>query len=441
MPDPLTPDERAAIRARYPEGEHYEASLVAMGMRALEDVPRLLRDLDVIRDDLDARVPARDLGDRHHARALIEEVGHLRDACKTLGGIIDRQCIDIAKIARSEHLVSDDGDADWGVIWEQAYEIADRAEKAEAEVAKLREKIDVDRAMHEAFRPEVVAEVAVLVCDEMDWQAVADWCGGTIGSTQDPSGEYTSSLTIPGVGSAGEGQWIVQRHDGTFAIRATLEGPSAESVARLTARPAPTWDEDAVREEARTLASAGPRFWPRVKVGSKTECWPWTGPALPFGHGTWDGPYGKTTAHRYAWALANAGMPASGAVIRHRCDNPICCNPDHLEPGSQEENVRDMIERGRASFTDTLCRNGHDRTPDNILTKADGTRRCKECSRAQQAERRKGYVPLRCLYCDHAANVYNLRRHIQRVHGDSIGATELRARAARLAAEGGADHG
>ena len=212
----------------------------------MTDAPTPL-DLDAIRDDLDARVPARDLGDRHHARALIEEVGHLRDACKTLGGIIDRQCIDIAKIARSEHLVSDDGDADWGVIWEQAYEIADRAEKAEAEVAKLREKIDVDRAMHEAFRPEVVAEVAVLVCDEMDWQAVADWCGGTIGSTQDPSGEYTSSLTIPGVGSAGEGQWIVQRHDGTFAIRATLEGPSAESVARLTARPAPTWDEDSAR--------------------------------------------------------------------------------------------------------------------------------------------------------------------------------------------------
>ena len=47
-------------------------------------------------------------------------------------------------------------------------------ERLRAEVAELREKIDVDRAMHEAFRPEVVAEVAVLVCDEMDWQAVAD---------------------------------------------------------------------------------------------------------------------------------------------------------------------------------------------------------------------------------------------------------------------------
>ena len=214
----------------------------------MPDAPTPL-DLDAIRQRATQGYPFLGLWAAcNDALVLIEEVKRLRDACKTLGGVIDRQCIDIAKIARSEHLVSDDGDADWGVIWEQAYEIADRAEKAEAEVAKLREKIDVDRAMHEAFRPEVVAEVAVLVCDEMDWQPVADWCGGTIGSTQDPSGEYTSSLTIPGVGSAGEGQWIVQRHDGTFAIRATLEGPSAESVARLTARPAPTWDEDAVVE-------------------------------------------------------------------------------------------------------------------------------------------------------------------------------------------------
>lgn len=121
-----------------------------------------------------------------------------------------------------------------------------------AEVRRLREKIDVDRAMHEAFRPEVVAEVAVLVCDEMDWQAVADWCGGTVGSTQDPSGEYTSYLTIPGVGPAFEGMWIVQRHDLTFAVRATLDGPSAESVARLTARPAPAWDEEVVVEAVAT---------------------------------------------------------------------------------------------------------------------------------------------------------------------------------------------
>ena len=143
-------------------------------------------DLDAIEADLDERSPARDPSDRNRVRALIEEA------------------------------------------------------------KRLREKIAVDRAMFEAFRPEVVAEVAVLVCDEMDWQAVATWCGATISSSSDMSGEYHSTIDIPGVGSAREGQWIIQRHDGTFAIRATLEGPSAESVARLTAHPAPAWDEEAV---------------------------------------------------------------------------------------------------------------------------------------------------------------------------------------------------
>ncbi len=36
-------------------------------------------------------------------------------------------------------------------------------------------------------------------------------------------------------------------------------------------------------------------------------------------------------------------------MIRHRCDNPSCINHEHLEVGSQLDNVRDMLERGRAN--------------------------------------------------------------------------------------------
>jgi hypothetical protein len=36
-----------------------------------------------------------------------------------------------------------------------------------------------------------------------------------------------------------------------------------------------------------------------------------------------------------------------GLVVRHRCDNPRCINPEHLEIGTQLDNVRDCIERGR----------------------------------------------------------------------------------------------
>jgi hypothetical protein len=34
--------------------------------------------------------------------------------------------------------------------------------------------------------------------------------------------------------------------------------------------------------------------------------------------------------------------------VRHRCDNPSCCNPHHLKGGSRADNVKDMYQRGRA---------------------------------------------------------------------------------------------
>lgn len=54
----------------------------------------------------------------------------------------------------------------------------------------------------------------------------------------------------------------------------------------------------------------------------------------------------KFYAHRIAYELYNGPIPA-GLNILHKCDNPICVNPDHLRVGTQLENVQDMIAKNR----------------------------------------------------------------------------------------------
>ncbi len=58
----------------------------------------------------------------------------------------------------------------------------------------------------------------------------------------------------------------------------------------------------------------------------------------------------KVYAHRASWEAANGEAIPEGQVVRHKCDNPRCVNPDHLEVGTYQDNTGDMIERGRASW-------------------------------------------------------------------------------------------
>lgn len=56
-------------------------------------------------------------------------------------------------------------------------------------------------------------------------------------------------------------------------------------------------------------------------------------------------------AHRVAYCEYNGVTLAeiSGIVVRHRCDNPACIRGDHLELGTQADNMADMRKRGRQS--------------------------------------------------------------------------------------------
>ncbi len=82
-----------------------------------------------------------------------------------------------------------------------------------------------------------------------------------------------------------------------------------------------------------------------------TDCWVTTyAPQQSNPYITVYGEHGGTRSlHRTVWEAHNAEPIPDNAVIRHTCDNPRCCNPNHLIVGSQQENVDDMYERGRNS--------------------------------------------------------------------------------------------
>lgn len=90
------------------------------------------------------------------------------------------------------------------------------------------------------------------------------------------------------------------------------------------------------------------------KTSDPKGCWLFTGKARSsFGYGLMyigrdhrKAGHGNSPTHRISYVLANRDLP-EGKWILHRCDNPPCCNPDHLFAGTHDENMADMMKKQR----------------------------------------------------------------------------------------------
>jgi hypothetical protein len=101
--------------------------------------------------------------------------------------------------------------------------------------------------------------------------------------------------------------------------------------------------------EALLTPTATERFWSKVDRRGPDECWPWTA-STSAGYGqftVWvDQHRTNLKSHRAVWMLTYGPVPVDRQV-NHTCDNALCCNPAHLEPGTQTENIADATRKGR----------------------------------------------------------------------------------------------
>lgn len=136
------------------------------------------------------------------------------------------------------------------------------------------------------------------------------------------------------------------------------------------------------REVANAVATG---FWSCVARGAPDACWLWRGRVAGKGYGY----HGRLRAHRLAYELTHGPIP-EGLVVDHvaarGCTSRLCCNPAHLEPVTNRENLlRGSQDRMVACRTNT-CLRGHSLHDARVTKKG---RDCRQCHNLRAKTRRE----------------------------------------------------
>lgn len=128
------------------------------------------------------------------------------------------------------------------------------------------------------------------------------------------------------------------------------------------------------------------RLYSKVERNPLTDCLEWTGSLDKNGYGKLKVQGKQYYTHRIAYQLGY-GLDPKELFVCHKCDNPKCVNPQHLFLGTHQDNMDDMLRKGRHTNQNkkkTHCKYGHEFTVENTKnyfnkSTNQNMRQCKKC--------------------------------------------------------------
>lgn len=138
------------------------------------------------------------------------------------------------------------------------------------------------------------------------------------------------------------------------------------------------------------------RFISKTIENKITGCLEWQGWTDKKGYGDFWLNGENYKAHRVSLMLQNIDVP-DNLFVCHKCDNPRCVNPNHLFLGTQSDNEKDKVAKGRhkgqnQNIYKTHCLRGHELKGSNLyeqLVNGKIKRSCRTCKALHSRTRRK----------------------------------------------------
>jgi hypothetical protein len=110
-----------------------------------------------------------------------------------------------------------------------------------------------------------------------------------------------------------------------------------------------------MQSQSTTIPFDDELFWMKVNfAGPLPElypelgpCWLWKAGKNEWGYGIYAVNGRPKKAHRHSYEMTYGLIP-DGLLVCHVCDRPACVNPRHFRLGTNQDNMHDMIRKGRA---------------------------------------------------------------------------------------------